>query len=124
MDNLIFQNDLIKVEVEPSQIPWLKIFTQKKIKEFSQCDTNTKQIIWKAIDIIEKEMLSYFQCEKINIASFGNYVPHVHFHIMARFKEDNFFPEPMWGTQQRESKLDLPSFETFFNNISTKLSNL
>jgi diadenosine tetraphosphate (Ap4A) HIT family hydrolase len=124
MENLIYQNDLIKVEIEPSQIPWLKIFTQKEIKEFSQCDTNTKQIIWEVIDVIEKEMLSYFKCEKINIASFGNYVPHVHFHIMARFKEDNFFPEPMWGTKQRDSKLDLPSFETFFNNITTKLSSL
>ena len=55
--------------------------------------------------------------DKINIASFGNYVPHVHFHIMARFKEDSFFPEPMWGKKQREANLDLPSFEIFIDKL-------
>ena len=112
--NIIYQNKLIRVEIEKSQIPWLKIFTQKEIKEFSMCDKETKLMIWTITDIIEKEMLEYFKCDKINIASFGNYVPHVHFHIMARFKDDNFFPEPMWGKQQRENILKLPNIESFF----------
>lgn len=124
MSQVIFENKTIKVEIEPSQIPWVKIFTQEPIKEFSQCDKETKMMIWEAVDIIEKEMLEYFQCDKINIASFGNYVPHVHFHIMARFKDDNFFPEPMWGTQQRENDLTLPDLNKFYTKIATSLSTL
>ena len=112
--------DLIKIEIEQSEIPWLKIFTNESIKEFSECNNETKQEIWKYLDLIEKEMLNHFKPDKINIASFGNYVPHVHFHIMARFKEDSFFPEPMWGKKQREAKLDLPSFENFYENIKKK----
>ena len=118
--SLLYKNELIKIEIETSEIPWLKIFTIKDIKEFSQCDEKTKKEIWKYLDIIEKEMLDYFKADKINIASFGNYVPHVHFHIMARFKEDSFFPEPMWGTKQREASLDLPSFEIFYTKIKNK----
>ena len=118
--SLLYKNELIKIEIETSEIPWLKIFTIKDIKEFSQCDEKTKKEIWKYLDIIEKEMLDYFKADKINIASFGNYVPHVHFHIMARFKEDSFFPEPMWGTKQREASLDLPSFKHFYTNIKKK----
>ena len=118
--SLLYKNELIKIEIETSEIPWLKIFTIKDIKEFSQCDEKTKKEIWKYLDIIEKEMLDYFKADKINIASFGNYVPHVHFHIMARFKEDSFFPEPMWGIKQREASLDLPSFEIFYTNIKKK----
>ncbi len=114
---IIYQNDLIKIEIEPFEIPWLKIFTQKKIKEFSQCDIKTKDSILNALDVIEKEMLSYFNTTKINIASFGNYVPHVHFHIQARFENDSFFPEPTWGKKQRDGKLDLPNFEIFYKNI-------
>ena len=64
-----------------------------------------------------KKMIEYYNPDKINIASFGNYVPHVHFHIMARFKEDSFFPEPMWGKKQREANLDLPSFEIFIDEL-------
>ena len=123
MDNILFQNNLIKIEIEPFEIPWLKIFTQKKIKEFSQCDNETKLAILKALDIIEKEMLKYFKPTKINIASFGNYVPHVHFHIQARFENDSFFPEPTWGKKQRDALLNLPSFETFYKNIKLKLVN-
>jgi len=121
-DNIIYQNDLIKIEIEEHEIPWLKIFTIENIKEFSQCDTNTKNEIWRCLDICEKEMLVYFQPEKINIASFGNYCPHVHFHIQARFKEDSFFPEPTWGKKQRDSKLNLKDFNNFYENLVLKLN--
>jgi len=119
--SLIYKNELIKIEIENSEIPWLKIFTIENIKEFSQCNIETKQEIFKYLDIIEKEMLDYFKPKKINIASFGNYVPHVHFHIMARFEEDSYFPEPMWGKKQRDANLDLPSFEEFYENLKKKL---
>ena len=117
----VYQNDLIKVETEESEIPWLKVFTQAERREFSECTSAEKNVIFEALDIIEKEMLSYYQPAKINIASFGNYVPKVHWHIMARFKEDSFFPEPMWGKQQREASLELPSFELFCENINSLL---
>lgn len=116
----IFKNELIKIEIEKSEIPWLKIFTIENIKEFSECNFKTKQEIWKYLDIIEKFMLEYYKPEKINIASFGNYVPCVHFHIMARFKEDSYFPEPMWGVKQKESNLNLPSFETFIDELKKR----
>ncbi|MGB5966229.1 MAG: HIT family protein [Sulfurimonadaceae bacterium] len=117
----VYKNSFIRVEIEESEIPWLKIFTQVERREFSECTPEEKSAIFKALDIIEKEMLAYYQPAKINIASFGNYVPLVHWHIMARFKDDSFFPEPMWGTKQREASLLLPSFELFCENVNTKL---
>jgi len=119
--NIIYENDLIKIEIEQHEIPWLKVVTQKNIKEFSSCDTDTKNEIWRCLDIIEKEMLSYFQADKINIASFGNYVPHVHFHIQARFKNDSYFPEPTWGTKQRVADLHLADLQKFYENLVLKL---
>ena len=74
-----------------------------------------------SLDIIEKEMISYYNPAKINIASFGNYLPHLHFHIMARFEDDSYFPEPMWGKKMRESECHLGDFDTFLYNIITKL---
>ncbi len=121
-EKIIFSNDFIKVVVEESEIPWLKIFSKNPYKEFSYCDRDTKLEILKCLDVIEKEMITFFNPEKINIASFGNYFPHVHFHIMARFKEDSFFPEPMWGQKQRESKLKLKNIEFFYENIRKNLS--
>jgi len=121
MANIIFENQFIKIEEEPFQIPWLKIFSQTPFKEFSECDKETKLEILRALDIIEREMLTYFEPDKINIASFGNYLPHVHFHIQARFKEDNYFPEPTWGEKQRDSVLQIKDLKTFYSNIKLKL---
>ncbi len=112
-----FENELIFIEVEESEIPWLKIFTKEPYKEFSQCPKLVKEEIWRTIDIIEHQMLSYYNPTKINIASFGNYMPHVHFHIMSRFEEDSYFPEPVWGVKQRESKLELESFDLFLKQL-------
>ncbi|CAA6814309.1 MAG: Diadenosine tetraphosphate (Ap4A) hydrolase and other HIT family hydrolases [uncultured Sulfurovum sp.] len=119
--SIVYENELIKIEVEESEIPWLKVFTQKAYKEFSETPSEVKLEIFKVLDIIEKEMLETFNPTKINIASFGNYVPHVHWHIMARFEEDSYFPEPMWGTKQRECTYTLKGFDSFIESLKLKL---
>jgi len=120
--SVIYENKNIKIEIEESKIPWLKIFTQDAYKEMSEVPSEIKFEIYDLLDIIEKEMIAYYNPKKINIASFGNYMPHVHWHIMARFEEDSYFPEPMWGTKQRESDLDLPGFGIFCKKVLKALS--
>ena len=117
----IYQNESIRIEIEESEIPWLKIFTQHPYKEMSEVPPEVKFEIYTLLDLIERQMIAYYAPDKINIASFGNYVPHVHWHIMARFKEDSYFPEPMWGSKQREATLTLPSFEQFCQQLTNKL---
>jgi diadenosine tetraphosphate (Ap4A) HIT family hydrolase len=55
------------------------------------------------------------------MASFANMLPRVHIHVMARFKEDSYFPNPMWGEKLRESNLELPNKEDFHKNIFNAL---
>jgi diadenosine tetraphosphate (Ap4A) HIT family hydrolase len=119
--SLLYENIGIKIEIETSEIPWLKIFTQVPYKEMSDVPKELRYEIYDLLDMIEKEMIAYYQPAKINIASFGNYMPHIHWHIMARFTEDSYYPEPMWGTKQRESELLLPSFDHFLNTLKSKL---
>ena len=120
----IFENDLVYIEYEESEIPWFIIFTRRKIKEFSQSTTAEKQAIFALLDLIEKEMLLYFKPTKINIASFGNMLPHLHWHIMARFEKDSYFPQPMWGEIQRKSDLNFPCIDIFIENLLKKLTNI
>ena len=120
--SLLYETKTIKIEIEASEIPWLKIFTQTTYKEMSEVPADIKFEIFELLDIIEKEMLSYYKPTKINIASFGNYMPHVHWHIMARFEKDSYFPEPMWGNKQRESTLVLPKLDIFCNRLLEKIN--
>ncbi|HHD82074.1 MAG TPA: HIT family protein [Campylobacterales bacterium] len=117
----VYENALIRVELEESEIPWLKVFTKESYKEFSETPNEVKVEIFRVLDIIEKEMLDFFRPKKINLASFGNYVPHLHWHIIARFEEDSYFPEPMWGQKQREGSYKLESLESFLENLLSKL---
>ncbi len=121
---MIYSNSLIYIEIHESQIPWLKIFTHTPHKEFSDCSIEEKKMIWNALDLIEKEMLTYFKPAKINIASFGNMLPRVHWHIMARFENDDYFPEPMWGTKQREGFVLEAPMEPFLERVQRELSRL
>ena len=118
---MIYSNSLITIELHESEIPWLKIFTHTPHKEFSECTREEKEAIWEALDIIEKEMLDYFKADKINIASFGNMLPRVHWHIMARFSNDSYFPEPMWGVKQREGSVQIAPMEPFLKELKEKL---
>ena len=117
----LYETDLITVELHESEVPWLKVFTKLPRKEFSECTPDEKNAIWQALDVIEKLMLEYYRPEKINIASFGNMLPHVHWQIMARFPNDSYFPEPMWGSRQRDAALELPPLEIFLKQVTDAL---
>lgn len=118
---MVFENDKIFVEIEPFEIPWLKIFAKQPCKEWSECDEDTRVQILRAIDIIERAMLRFYNPDKINIASFGNMLPQVHWHVQARFASDSYFPDPVWGKKRREAKLDLPDMEEFIEIVRKDL---
>ncbi|HXN14887.1 MAG TPA: HIT domain-containing protein, partial [Usitatibacter sp.] len=40
--------------------------------------------------------------DKMNLASLGNMVAHVHWHVVPRYRDDRHFPKPIWSTPQRE----------------------
>lgn len=119
---VLFENNWVRVESESAEIPWLKIFTRCESREFSECDVNTRAEVWRLLDVIEREMLAFYKPDKINIASFANYVPKVHWHIMARFEHDSYFPEPMWGKKQRDGVVDVPPVEVFFESIVERIA--
>ena len=52
---------------------------------------------------IESAMRRLLHPDKLNLAEFGTMVPHVHWHIIARFTDDAYFPESTWGIKQRQT---------------------
>ncbi len=113
----IYEDKNFYIEAEESSIPWLKIFTKEPFRELSEMETSQRIKLFEMANTIEKEMLAYYKPTKINIASFANMLPRVHIHIMARFKEDSHFPNPMWGEKLREGELKLPDKEEFYKRV-------
>jgi len=120
---IIYKDSEIYIEAEENQVPWLKIFTYEPFRELGDVPKELRNRLWEIYDTIEFHMKFYYKPTKINMASFGNVVPRVHIHIMARFKEDNYFPNPLWGEKLRETNLNLPDKDKFYQELHMALSN-
>jgi diadenosine tetraphosphate (Ap4A) HIT family hydrolase len=118
---IIYENNEIYIKTEKSEIPWLIIFTKEEYKELGDVPKKLRTKLWDVFDILEQQMKDYYKPTKINMASFANMLPRVHIHVMARFKEDSYFPNPMWGEKIREAKLNLPDENEFFKRVKKAL---
>jgi diadenosine tetraphosphate (Ap4A) HIT family hydrolase len=121
---IIYENNEIYIKTEKSEIPWLIIFTKEEYKELGDVPKKLRTKLWDIFDILEQEMKDYYKPTKINMASFANMLPRVHIHVMARFKEDSYFPNPMWGEKVREAKLNLPDENEFFKRVKKALETI
>lgn len=123
---MIYSDEFIYIEVEPNALPWVKIFTKGEFKEISHCDDDTRKRLFEAALECEKAMIEFYNPDKINWASFANYLPRVHIHIQARFRDDEFFPESLWGKKQRDSMIrdiKIDEFSKFLNSRLQRVFN-
>jgi len=120
---IIYENKDFYIEKEPSEIPWLKIFTKHPYKELSDLPKELRLQLYSIYDILEYEMIAYYNPTKINMASFANMLPRVHIHTMARYENDSYYPNPMWGEKLRDSNLNLPNEKEFFRRVKEVLDS-
>jgi len=61
---------------------------------------------------------------KINLASLGNLVPHVHWHVIPRYTDDAHFPKPIWAAALRDAPPShkAPTLSDLSRTIATLLS--
>ena len=71
------------------------------VAEFSDLPDTDRHACMDAVTEIERTLRSLLAPTKVNLASLGNVVPHLHWHVIARFDWDSHFPQPVWGTAQR-----------------------
>ena len=80
---------------------FLRVVSCRHIAEMSQLTTDERNELWGILNTIEVELIEKLHPTKINLAQFGNMVPHLHWHIIARWEDDSHFPECPWGPKQR-----------------------
>jgi diadenosine tetraphosphate (Ap4A) HIT family hydrolase len=72
------------------------------VREFSGLAAEERRECMEALATIEQAMLRLLQPTKVNLASLGNAVPHLHWHAIARFDWDSHFPGAVWAAPQRQ----------------------
>ena len=100
---LVFRNDDLRIiQASEAGFPaFYRVVWNRHVAEFSDLSPTERQICMHAVAKVEQVLRSALQPTKINLAALGNMVPHLHWHVIARFDWDGHFPVPVWGESQR-----------------------
>ncbi|MDK4689277.1 HIT family protein [Kingella negevensis] len=110
-EEILWQNDrlrVIAVHNEANAPAFCRVIWHDHIAEMTDLQPEQRDEIMHTVYRVEAAMRQVLQPEKINLASLGNIVPHVHWHVIARFKEDACFPASIWAQPVREATFRLP----------------
>lgn len=79
-----------------------RVIWNDHLAEFTDLSTADRVYLMEVVSKVESLVREHLQPMKVNLASLGNVVPHLHWHVIARFDDDKHFPQPIWGSAQRE----------------------
>lgn len=99
---------VIAVHNEANAPAFCRVIWQSHVAEMTDLSLENRHELMEMVYKVEAAMRLVFKPAKINLASLGNVVPHLHWHVIARFENDACFPAPIWTTPQREPSMSLP----------------
>lgn len=96
---LVHQADKFRVirADEPGFPAFYRLVWTDHVAEFSDLAPADQVLCMRAVVVVEQVLREVLQPTKINLAALGNMVPHLHWHIIARFDWDSHFPAPVWA---------------------------
>ena len=91
------------IRVSDADFPaFYRVIHHHHVAEFTDLPEPQRLRCMQLVGTVERVLIERLRPTKINLAAFGNMVPHLHWHVIARFGWDSHFPQPVWGTRQRE----------------------
>jgi diadenosine tetraphosphate (Ap4A) HIT family hydrolase len=78
---------------------FLRVIVNRHVKEMTDLAGGAR--LMQVVFACESALRKLYNPDKINLASLGNVVPHVHWHVIARFSDDSHFPDPVWAPARR-----------------------
>jgi diadenosine tetraphosphate (Ap4A) HIT family hydrolase len=74
---------------------------QAHVREMSDLTVADRRRLLDVVAGVEAAVRVVVRPDKINLASLGNVVPHLHWHVIPRWADDSHFPAPIWAAAAR-----------------------
>lgn len=105
---LVFRNPQLRViQAGEAGFPaFYRVVWNRHVAEFSDLSPVERASCMNNVVAVEQILRSELRPTKINLATLGNGVPHLHWHVVARFDWDSHFPAPVWSAPLREAAAD------------------
>jgi diadenosine tetraphosphate (Ap4A) HIT family hydrolase len=119
---VLWQNGLCRVVRvdEPDYPGFCRVILERHATEMTDLAPAERDALMAVVFAVESAVRETMQPDKMNIASLGNMTPHVHWHVVPRFRDDRHFPTPIWAAPQRQSRVP-PERETRAAGIAAAL---
>jgi len=100
---VLWQDDLCRVVlVADHDYPgFCRVILNRHVREMTDLDVPTRGRLMRVVFAAEQALRDVMQPAKVNLASFGNMVAHLHWHVIARFADDKHFPGSIWSEARR-----------------------
>ncbi|MGL6258029.1 HIT family protein [Vibrio sp. WXL210] len=86
-----------------SAVPWIILVPRRNhLKELHHLPMKEQQQFLLESQAVSQALEATFRPDKLNLGALGNMVPQLHFHHIARFKDDVAWPGPIWGNTPGE----------------------
>ncbi|WP_233234398.1 HIT family protein [Bordetella sp. LUAb4] len=96
---LLWRGDHLRVvEVDDADYPgYTRIIWNSHIPEMTSLSRHGRELVMQTVWTVEEVQREIFHPDKINLASLGNMVPHLHWHVIPRWRGDRHFPDAVWA---------------------------
>ncbi|MBS3934706.1 MAG: HIT family protein [Sulfuritalea sp.] len=78
-----------------------RVVWQRHAAELSDLSAAERRHLLDVVHAVECAVRATMRPDKVNLASLGNVVPHLHWHVIPRWRDDSHFPAPIWATPRR-----------------------
>ena len=100
---LIWRNErcrVVRVD-EPGYPGFCRAIWSAHVAEMTDLADAERAQFMRVVFALEGALRELLRPDKINLASLGNVTPHVHWHVIPRYRDDPHFPNPIWGAAVR-----------------------
>jgi diadenosine tetraphosphate (Ap4A) HIT family hydrolase len=80
-----------------------RVIWNAHVPEWTDLTEAEQGLFMRALNGVERAVRTHLQPTKVNLASLGNVVPHLHWHVVARYDWDSRFPAPLWVSAQQQA---------------------
>jgi diadenosine tetraphosphate (Ap4A) HIT family hydrolase len=103
--SVLWRDDFCRiVRVSSRDYPgYCRVILNRHASEMTDLAAGERERLMRAVFACETAVRNLFRPDKVNLASLGNQVPHLHWHVIARHTDDRTFPDPIWGAPRREA---------------------
>ena len=92
------------VRVDEAGYPgFCRVIWSAHVREMTDLTESERVHFLRVVLAAETALRELVKPDKVNLASLGNVTPHLHWHVIPRFRDDPHFPNPIWGTQLRNA---------------------